>query len=106
MTDPLLEVKSINKDFKNIRAVNDLSFNISEGEIFALLGPNGAGKTTTVRMLLGILMEVSFTLLMSTSQLRMKTVSLILLKIQMLGEMRVYKTSCCRRLWIIDPYLT
>jgi len=55
MTKKLVEVNSISKEFKNVKAVNNFSFDIFEGEIFALLGPNGAGKTTTVRMLLGII---------------------------------------------------
>lgn len=51
----ILKAENISKSFNNILAVNELSFTISEGEIFALLGPNGAGKTTTVRMLMNIL---------------------------------------------------
>ncbi len=51
----LLSVNSITKQFANISAVNNLSFSIGRGEIFALLGPNGAGKTTTVRMLMDII---------------------------------------------------
>ncbi|MFX1392500.1 MAG: ATP-binding cassette domain-containing protein, partial [Promethearchaeota archaeon] len=38
-----------------IRAVDDISFTIEEGEVFGFLGPNGAGKTTTIRMLSGVL---------------------------------------------------
>ncbi len=52
--DPLLRVTSVSKQFANIRAVNDLSFDVHPGEIVALLGPNGAGKTTTVRMIVDI----------------------------------------------------
>lgn len=51
----ILNVNSILKQFGNLNAVNNLSFNIQRGEIFALLGPNGAGKTTTVRMLMDII---------------------------------------------------
>lgn len=51
----ILKVDSILKQFGNINAVNNLTFNIKRGEIFALLGPNGAGKTTTVRLLLDII---------------------------------------------------
>ncbi len=53
-TDPLLRVTSVSKQFANIRAVNDLSFDVHSGEIVALLGPNGAGKTTVVRMIVDI----------------------------------------------------
>ncbi len=55
MTDPpLLSVESVSKRFASVQAVDDLSFEVRRGEIYALLGPNGAGKSTTVRMLAGI----------------------------------------------------
>lgn len=46
-----IEVKGLTKIFDDILAVDDVSFNVSEGEIFGFLGPNGAGKTTTINML-------------------------------------------------------
>ncbi len=52
---PILRATNLVKKFGNTFAVNDISFNIKEGEIIGLLGPNGAGKTTTVQMLLGLL---------------------------------------------------
>ncbi|MFH0733612.1 MAG: ATP-binding cassette domain-containing protein [bacterium] len=58
----LLKVNSITKKFTNITAVNNLSFSISRGQIFALLGPNGAGKTTVVRMLMDIIKPDSGTI--------------------------------------------
>lgn len=45
----------VSKNYGNFRAVNDLSFEVFGGEIFAMLGPNGAGKSTTIRMILDIL---------------------------------------------------
>jgi ABC-2 type transport system ATP-binding protein len=50
-----LEATHISKSFATTRAVDDLSFQVRSGEIFAMLGPNGAGKTTTLRMALDIL---------------------------------------------------
>ena len=47
----ILEVKNLVKKYGDFTAVNGVSFNIQEGEIFSLLGPNGAGKTTTISML-------------------------------------------------------
>ena len=47
----ILESRALTKRYKDITAVEDLSFSIASGEIFSLLGPNGAGKTTTIAML-------------------------------------------------------
>lgn len=47
----MVEVIGITKQFKNVKAVDDVSFNVNNGEIVGLLGENGAGKTTTLRML-------------------------------------------------------
>jgi ABC-2 type transport system ATP-binding protein len=49
-----LELDCVTKAFDKFIAVDNLSFNIPEGEIFGLLGPNGAGKTSTIRMMIGI----------------------------------------------------
>lgn len=51
----MIEVKSIEKTFSNVKAVNNISFNAKPGEIFALIGPNGAGKSTTIRMIMNII---------------------------------------------------
>lgn len=55
MSSKILEVNSIKKKFKSVHAVNDVSFSVEKGEIFAFLGPNGAGKTTTLRILMDII---------------------------------------------------
>jgi ABC-2 type transport system ATP-binding protein len=47
----IIEVDGLTKSFGDLKAVDHLNFNVSEGEVFGLLGPNGAGKTTTIRML-------------------------------------------------------
>ena len=51
----MLKVSHVTKYYDDFRAVNDISFEIKEGEIFGLLGVNGAGKTTTFRMIMGLL---------------------------------------------------
>ena len=51
----IIEVKNLTKKFGDFTAVNDVSFSIEEGEIFAFLGPNGAGKSTTIKMLTTLL---------------------------------------------------
>jgi ABC-2 type transport system ATP-binding protein len=47
----MIRVKNLVKKFGDVAAVNDISFDVAAGEIFAFLGPNGAGKTTTIKML-------------------------------------------------------
>jgi ABC-2 type transport system ATP-binding protein len=54
-----IEVKNLVKKFNEITAVNDISFTVSRGEIFAFLGPNGAGKSTTIKMLTTLLAPTS-----------------------------------------------
>ena len=52
---PIIEVNNLSKKFKDIHAVNDLSFTVNEGDIYGFLGQNGAGKSTTIRMLLTLI---------------------------------------------------
>jgi ABC-2 type transport system ATP-binding protein len=47
----MITVRSVSKSFKNIKALDNVSFNIGKGEIFGILGPNGAGKSTIVNIL-------------------------------------------------------
>lgn len=51
----IIEVKNLVKTYKNLVAVDDLSFSVNEGEILGLLGPNGSGKSTTINCLLSLL---------------------------------------------------
>ena len=51
----VVEVKHLTKKYKDIKAVDDLSFEVKEGEILGLLGPNGSGKTTTMNCILSLL---------------------------------------------------
>ena len=51
----MLRAENLVKKYKDITAVDDISFSVNKGEIFGLLGPNGAGKTTTIRTILNIL---------------------------------------------------
>lgn len=55
----IIEVSHLSKDYKNVKAVNDISFNVNEGEFFAFLGINGAGKSTTINILCTVLEKTS-----------------------------------------------
>ena len=57
----ILVAERISRNFGGIRAIDDLSFALKEGEIVALIGPNGAGKTTLVNLLTGVLRPSSGT---------------------------------------------
>ncbi|PIY95573.1 MAG: ABC transporter ATP-binding protein [Candidatus Kerfeldbacteria bacterium CG_4_10_14_0_8_um_filter_42_10] len=55
----IIEVNNLTRRFKELVAVQDVSFNVAQGEIFGFLGPNGAGKTTTIKMLATLLKPTS-----------------------------------------------
>jgi ABC-2 type transport system ATP-binding protein len=59
---PIISLQHVSKEFKDFTAVNDVSFDVKQGELFALLGPNGAGKSTTIKMLTTLLKPTSGTL--------------------------------------------
>ena len=50
----IIQVTGLSKYFKDMKAVDDLSFSVKKGEIYGFLGQNGAGKSTTIRMLLSL----------------------------------------------------
>ncbi|MCI8587722.1 MAG: ABC transporter ATP-binding protein [Clostridia bacterium] len=51
----VIEIKNLTKEYKRLKAVDNLSFEVHEGEILGLLGPNGSGKTTTINCILSLL---------------------------------------------------
>jgi ABC-2 type transport system ATP-binding protein len=53
--DFAVKIENLSKSFADIKAVDDISFNIGKGEMFGLVGPDGAGKTTTIRNLCGLI---------------------------------------------------
>ena len=54
-----VNVEGVAKKFGNIQALNNVTFNIKEGEVYGLIGPNGAGKTTTLRMISTLILPTS-----------------------------------------------
>lgn len=55
MHKPIIEIKNLVKKYGSLTAVDDISFSVNKGEIFAFLGPNGAGKSTTIKMMTTLL---------------------------------------------------
>lgn len=51
MNEPSIRVRSLTKSFAGRKVVDDLSFDVQKGQVFALLGHNGAGKSTTIDLL-------------------------------------------------------
>ena len=54
-TSTVIQVNNLSKIYDAIKAVDDVSFKVKNGEIFGFLGPNGAGKTTTIKAILGLI---------------------------------------------------
>lgn len=59
MNENIIEIKGLNKSFGDVKAVQDLSFRVKKGELFAFLGINGAGKSTTINIMCGDLQKDS-----------------------------------------------
>jgi len=57
--DAMIDIQNLVKKYGNFTAVNDVSFTVPKGEVFALLGPNGCGKTTIIRVMMGLLKRTS-----------------------------------------------
>jgi multidrug/hemolysin transport system ATP-binding protein len=59
MAQPMIEIAHLCKSYGDVKAVNDISFSVQKGELFAFLGVNGAGKSTTIHILCGLLAQNS-----------------------------------------------
>lgn len=69
----MLKVENVRKKYGDLVAVDDLSFEVADGEIFGLLGLNGAGKTTTFRMIMNLLDDYEGTILLDNEKVSYKT---------------------------------
>ena len=56
MISNVLQIKNLQKEFKDTQVVNLSSLSVQQGEIYGFLGPNGAGKTTTMKMILSLIL--------------------------------------------------
>ena len=68
MSTPAIEILGLTKDYpvgfwrkRMVRSLDNLTFQVEEGEVFGFLGPNGAGKTTTMKLLMGLIYPTSGT---------------------------------------------
>ncbi len=60
--EKIIEIESLSKQFKEVKAVSGLNLNVYNGDVFGFLGPNGAGKSTTIRMLTSLISPDSGTI--------------------------------------------
>jgi len=97
MSDYVLEIKNLIKDFPGVRAVNDVSFDIKRNTIHCLVGENGAGKTTLIKILTGAYMRTSGTILLNgdkyeahnTKDARQKGVSTLFQELNIVDQLTV-----------------
>ena len=61
MNTPILEMRGITKEFPGVKALNNVSFRVAQGEIHCLVGENGAGKSTLMKVLSGVYPDGSYT---------------------------------------------
>ena len=85
--DKIIEINSLTKDFKDLRAVNSLNLNVFEGDVFGFLGPNGAGKTTLFNLLTGVYLPCEGEILLEGQKISGKRMS----EINHLGIARTFQ---------------
>lgn len=68
----IIEVNHLKKSFKEVKAVDDISFSVNEGELFAFLGVNGAGKSTTINIMCGSLEKDDGTIVINNNDISKK----------------------------------
>ena len=70
MESNILDIKSLSKSYGKLKALNEVTFSLSEGEYAALLGPNGAGKTTLFQILTGLFVSDNGEVFVNNSNMR------------------------------------
>ena len=73
MSNPVLKVEGLRKEFGGLVAVNDVSFEIGKGEFVGLIGPNGCGKSTTFNCISGLLNQTRGSVAVSYTHLTLPT---------------------------------
>ena len=77
MKEKIIEINNLSKQFKNVLAVNNITFEIGKGKIIGLLGPNGCGKSTTIAMMLGLIKPTSGKVLINGENIENKRTKLL-----------------------------
>ena len=101
MGETVVRIDNLVKNYKELRAVDNLSLNIEKGEIFGLLGPNGSGKTTTISCLLSLLTYNEGTIelfgkpMTPTSYDIKARIGVILQNVAVFDELNVYENIDC-----------
>lgn len=97
MMKKIIEVKNLSKSYKNLKAIDDLSFDVYEGEILGLLGPNGSGKSTTINSVLNLLSFEKGTIKIFGKEMRpdaydiKRNIGVIFQEVAVLEELTVYE---------------
>ena len=97
MVKKIIEVKNLSKSYKNLKAIDDLSFDVCEGEILGLLGPNGSGKSTTINCILNLLNFEKGTIKIFGKEMRpdaydiKKNIGVIFQDVAVFDELTVYE---------------
>jgi len=93
----IIRIQNLHKNFKDFKAVNDLSLTVYDGDVYGFLGPNGAGKSTTIRMMLSLIFPTSGSIELFGKQLPfarnevMQNVGAIVEKPDFYGYLAAYK---------------
>lgn len=96
MAEKIIEVKGLTKEYKELKAVDDLSFDVFEKEIIGLLGPNGSGKSTTINSILSLLKYSSGTIKIFGKEMKpdaydiKKDIGVIFQEVAVFQELTVY----------------
>ena len=99
MTDPVLKVDNLRKEFGGLVAVKDVSFTVGKGEFVGLIGPNGCGKSTTFNCISGLLEQTSGSIEMFGNDVSYMRPD----QIQNLGMTRTFQhTNLWRQMTVIE----
>lgn len=97
MMKKIIEIKNLSKSYKNLKAIDDLSFDVYEGEILGLLGPNGSGKSTTINSVLNLLSFEKGTIKIFGKEMKpdaydiKRNIGVIFQEVAVLEELTVYE---------------